>query len=310
MTRYIFLTGALACAIPASQACAQGCSDAGFCSVGTLRHNPVDSTNRTRLQFTFPLGTGDENVNIFAPAVQLDHQVNDHWAIQGKITGNYASGNLGSAVGAGDLYFAGIYAVPLTGNWKASLLVAWKFPLNGSSLSSHGMDLPMVYQSSLGTVDVISGLSLTNDALGFSVGMQHPLSGPNRNNFSPGDWDTPEAEAYPKTNRFDRKSDVLFRVTYTARLRPGLALQGGLLNIYHVADDTYLDESGPTSRRQVISGSKGITVNLSGTAWITLGSGLRAGLTAAMPLAARDVRPDGLTRFFIVAPELQWNIGR
>lgn len=310
MNRYVVIMVWSVVMIPLTGAFGQGCSDAGFCSVGSFKHNPVDSLRATTIQLTLPFGIGDDDVKIFTPAIQYDHQFSYRWGIQVKVTGNHASGNLGTANGPGDLYLAGIHSIALAGNWKASFMAAWKFPLSRSALNMDGMDLPMVYQSSLGTVDLISGLSLTNNSWAFSLGWQHPLTAANRNNFSARDWDTPEADAYPETKDFSRKGDVLLRATYTTQISSAWTIQGGFLNIYHLSEDTYLDETGASSQRRAIAGSKGLTVNISGTVWMTITSGLKAGLTAAAPLAARDARPDGLTRSFVLSPELQWRIGQ
>jgi hypothetical protein len=286
---------------------AQGCSDAGFCTIGSL--NPVQNDSietGQKISLLFPFGIGDESVFVFTPAVQYDNQLSDQWAIQAKVTANYADGNLGRAFGLGDLFLSGIYTPKTKGKWRTSITLGTKLLMNPGNLKSDGKSLPMQYQSSLGTIDLITGISISDHAWQFSMGWQQPLSGINRNNFLPAYWqDTPEAEKYPPSNDFNRKGDVLARAAYRFRLNRKFALTPGLLAIYHLDEDTYIDaniSNDPIS----ITGSQGLTLNmtLSGT-WI-LSDKLTIGFSAGTPLIFRDVRPDGLTRKMVFAPEISW----
>lgn len=86
---------------------AQGCSDAGFCSIGGFKPQPAGLAGaHQQLSLQLSAGSGDENVFVFSPALQYDWQKN-RWIVQAKLAGNYASGNLGKVVAPGDLYLAG-----------------------------------------------------------------------------------------------------------------------------------------------------------------------------------------------------------
>lgn len=309
MNRYILLFTPLLVIPSLIESRAQGCSDAGFCTVGSLKHQASDSVRGSSIQLVLPFGVGDEDVRVFTPGIQYDRQFSGKWALQGRVSANYASGNLGMATGAGDIYVSGIHTTTITPSWKVAWMLAAKLPLNQSTLKKEGKALPMVYQSSLGTVDVISGASLMHRNWLLSFGWQQPLSRMNGNGFLPVRWDDPDADFYPATNDFKRKGDVLFRLTYSGQVTPGVLLQGGLLNIYHLGDDTYVDENVSTGPIP-IRGSKGLTLNITGSAWITISRNLTAGLVAGIPVIVRKVRPDGLTRHFVVSPELRWGLGK
>jgi len=285
---------------------AQGCSDAGFCTFGNLKHQESDSIRGSKIQMSFPFGLGDEEVRIFAPSLQFDHQFSSRWAIQTKVTWNHANGNLAAVSGPGDLYLAGIYAAPLPAYWKISAMLGAKAPLNNSSLGKDGMDLPMVYQSSLGTVDLITGVSFLNRNWVVSFGCQQPISGANGNHFLPDYWDSPEAAAYPASNEIVRKGDVLMRVSYAREFGTRWLLQGGVLNIYHLGEDTYTRPQ--STGRIAIKGSRGLTMNVTGSAWANISPSFKVGITAGIPFVVRDIRPDGLTRSFVVSPEVQWKL--
>lgn len=303
--RLRFLLFILAGMVSFHAAPGQGCSDAGFCTSGALEAPADTVTTPQMLTLLLPVGMGEDDVVVFTPALQYDYTFNSTWSVQAKFTLNYASGTLANAFGPGDLYVTGLYSFKHTspGQWKLSL--GTKLPLQDGNLKHKDQPLPMVYQSSLGTTDVILGVSWSNPTWFFSAGWQQPVSGSNGNQFLPSQWDTPSAEAYLPTRDFDRKGDVLLRITYQLTLRKNLSLQPGLLGIYHLGEDTYYDPA--TNRRTALAGSKGSTVNATvAVHWKT--RKLTVGLTGGTPLATRDARPDGLTRSFVLLPEVQWRL--
>ncbi|QDK77563.1 hypothetical protein EXU85_02705 [Spirosoma sp. KCTC 42546] len=299
----IYLATALLLLVSKLPALAQGCSDAGFCTIGSLKqHGPTDNKGQ-KITLLLPVGLGDEAVFVFAPGIQYDNQLSAKWAIQAKLTGNYASGNLGSATGPGDIFLSSTYSIPTKAKWATSLTLGTKLPLDRGNLKANGQPLPMQYQSSLGTVDLITGLSVSNSKWQFSAGWQQPLTGVNDNAFLPGSSPKPEAPAYPPSNQFNRKADVLARVAYTWAITDQLSLNGGLLGIYHLGEDGYTDAGG---KQLYIAGSQGLTLNATIAAWWTVNPKMRIGFTAGTPLVTREVRPDGLTRSIVFAPEISW----
>ncbi len=286
---------------------AQGCSDAGFCSIGNLAQQSQAGKTKHKFTIQFPAGIGDENVFVFTPSLQYDTRFNQKWSVQAKLTANYADGNLGTATGPGDFYVLGTYNFfPKKNEWSFSATAGTKLPLNQANLKSDGRSLPMQYQSSLGTIDLITGLALSNDKWQFAAGWQQPLTGANGNNFLPVYFSNKEADQYIPSNDFNRKADVLLRGLYRHRLNDRLDLKTGLLAIYHLGEDTYID--GNISNRPIsIAGSRGLTLNASVAGWYVLNKKMKIGITAAVPLVVRNVRPDGLTRSFVVSPELSWS---
>ena len=168
------------------------------------------------------------------------------------------------------------------------------------------MPLPMQYQSSLGTFDLIAGLTFSDKHWQFSAGYQQPLSGENKNGFLPEYWNgKPESMNYPSTFSFNRKGDVLLRGARSFSTGNNLFFNAGLLAIYHLGKDKY---TNPFEGNRVmdIDGSQGLTLNLTGAAYWQAGKRTRLGISAGIPLAVREVRPDGLTRSWVMAPEISW----
>jgi hypothetical protein len=286
---------------------AQGCSDAGFCSIGNLSHRP--GVNRASakqyVKLILPTGLGDENVFVFTPGLEYGLQLS-RWQFSGKLTGNHASGHLGSATGAGDIFLSATYQASPQKKWKTSVTLGTKLPLNQGNIKEGNLSLPMQYQSSLGTVDAIVGVALVNNRWNFAAGWQQPLTGINRNNFLPQYWPNGKATAFPSTNDFNRKGDILLRGACRFIKKEKWSLDGGILGIYHLGEDTYID-ANISNRPIAIEGSQGLTLNATASLEINLNKKWSAGLTGGIPLVVRDVRPDGLTRSFVLAPQLSYH---
>ncbi|WP_462254466.1 hypothetical protein [Ferruginibacter sp.] len=286
---------------------AQGCSDAGFCTIGNINHKATDAAiKKQKLTLILSSGIGDENVFVFTPGIQYDNRLNKNWAIQGKLTGNYADGNLGRATGLGDMFLSATYFLNKKNNWQPSFLLGAKLPLNNGDIRTGNKPLPMQYQSSLGTVDLLAGISLTNKKWLFATAVQQPLSGTNRNTFLPAYWNTAAANKYSPTNTFNRKGDILLRAAYTLIGKDKIDLSIGLLSIYHLGKDTYVN--GNISNKPIaLNGSEGLTLNGTAALHYRLNNKFSLGLSGGVPFVVRDIRPDGLTRKFVVSPEIVFN---
>ena len=78
-----------------------------------------------------------------------------------------------------------------------------------------------------------------------------------------------------------------------------LSLQPGLLAIYHVANDTRLNDAvrGPNEPERItLTGSQGLTLNVTMDLRFKLADRWALEASFGAPVIAREVRPDGLTR--------------
>nr|WP_294858461.1 DoxX family protein [uncultured Fluviicola sp.] len=297
-----------------SEGFAQGCSDAGFCSVGDLKSESVDTSDyKNKIGLIPVIGIGEDNTFIFTPTLQYDRQLNKIWSIQTKFTVNYASGNLGNAFGLGDLIQSCSYNVQSNRKLKVSFTAGVKIPLNNSNQQAAGKSLPMTYQSSLGTLDAIAGLGLRFHRFKAAFGLQAPITNlysqngrKSANGFLSKEWDSLQANPYPSTNGFIRAADVLFKIEYNWKLSQKMTLIPGFLSIYHLAKDKYQETKGDETFRS-IKGSEGLTVNFTLVAAYQISKRLKTSLTFGVPLVVRNVRPDGLTRRFVLGPEISYN---
>lgn len=286
---------------------AQGCSDAGFCTIGNLALHQAGTaaSAKNKLSLLLTAGVGDEDVFVVTPAIVYNRMFSKRWSAEAKVTANYATGNLGNAAGAGDVFLSGTYVFNPAASWKISATAGTKLPLSQSNLKEGNRSLPMQYQSSLGTVDLIAGIAASSLHWQLAAGWQQPLTGRNGNNFLPVYWTKPSANKYPPSNDFNRKGDVLLRTAYAFTKGSNWAFTGGVLGIYHIGKDTYID--GNISNRPIaINGSDGLTLNATATANYQFSAKWSVGITAGIPLVVRDVRPDGLTRSFAVSPQINY----
>ena len=286
----------------------QGCSDAGFCTIGNIRTTPLDTVKekKNKLSLLFTNGMGDQGVYVFTPAIQYEVEANSHFSFQSKITGNHASGNLGSATGLGDLFLSSTYLLSPKTKVKNSVIAGVKLPLNTGDIGFDSRPLPMQYQSSLGTVDLILGYKWSLKRFSANFAWQQPLSGRNRNTFLPQYLNTPSAYEYAPSNDFNRKGDVLFRIAYQIISSNKLKWNSSLLGIYHLGEDTYINGNLSNSPIKIV-GSRGLTLNITSMFSYEVNKLITIGLSGGIPLVVRKVRPDGLTRAFALTPEINFN---
>ncbi|MBC8034727.1 MAG: hypothetical protein H7Y03_11310 [Chitinophagaceae bacterium] len=276
---------------------AQGCSDAGFCSLGGLKGSKPFAVIHL-LSIGSGFGAGEEGTSIIQSYLEYTYRHSDKWSFQTKLTSLYASGFLGKAFNLGDIYGLATYSLSNSKRNKWSLLGGFKIPLTASNAKHKGRPLPMDYQSGVGTYDIIAGVNyLLNEEWEFSTGVQIPLININKNTFFPDEYEDIRATNFSPTNNFRRNADVLLRVGRAFNAGNNLTLKPSLLSIFHVGEDSYENRFG---RRSSIDGSGGLTLNAGLNVTKSFSDGNQLELIVASPFIVREERPDGLTRSFVV----------
>jgi hypothetical protein len=269
----------------------QGCSDAGICSIGHAFQSTETAVKNT-VEIATIFGAGDGNVTYFSPYVSYSRQINDRFALSTKITFSSAKGDFGTLSSFGDAFIVGNYTFKYE---KLSALIGGKIPLNNSNLKINGISMPLEYQSSLGTYDLFLGTNYKYNKFDFNVAVQIPVINNNKNTYYK---NTIGNDPFSSTNLFERKSDALFRTTYTINTtNQKFTFKPNVLFIYHLGDDSFVN---PAGNRVPLVGSKGLTINgnLIGTYNISAQKSIE--LSIASPFVIRTIRPDGLTRSFVL----------
>ncbi|MBB3054319.1 hypothetical protein [Mucilaginibacter gotjawali] len=283
---------------------AQGCSDAGFCSLGVLKNHIEDSVTvnqkRHAIDFGVNYGLGEQNTSTINTYLQYQVNFNSRFSFQSKITATYATGFLGSTFDVGDVYGTINYAPKINSANSLNFIGGVKIPLSsGNDKNAAGKPLPLDYQASIGTYDAIGGVNyIVNRKWEFDAAVQVPVIQENKSTYFPEEYTDPRALRFAPTNDFRRKSDLLGRIGYYFYLpQSAITLKPSLSGIYHVGTDTYENRFGD---RVFIEGSQGFTLNGSIVATKTFKNANRFEIVAGTPFIVRKVRPDGLTRSGVI----------
>ena len=274
---------------------AQGCSDAGICSIAHGFQSNVENFKNS-IEVASVFGAGESDVKYFSPFVSYTRNLNEKISLSAKVTFSTANGSFGTRSSFGDAYLIGNYTFKEKNNKQWSTMVGWKFPFNASNLKINGNSLPMDYQSSLGTFDLFVGTNLKYKNWDFNTAIQIPVFNTNKNSYFKEYSGTND---FPSTNLFKRRSDALLRSTYTFKTQnQKLTFKPNLLFIYHLGEDSFENILGV---RETIIGSHGLTINGNLLSSYAINKQNSVELSLAMPFMIRDIRPDGLTRSFVAA---------
>lgn len=266
---------------------AQGCSDAGFCTMDNLQVHQADSLlNKNTIKIGANIGAADNDVSVFGSYLEYHRMISKFVDVDVKLNFLSQSANNISSAALSDLYLVSNYRL----NEKTKATVGLKVPLTDGNLKENGFPLPMDFQPSLGTLDLILGASRKVNDFSFVLALQQPLT-QNKNEFF-----SFVGSDFITTNNFKRSGDVLFRATYLYRINDKFTLSPSLLPIYHLQNDKYTDALNV--EREII-GSDGLTLNGNVYLNYSLNKTSALELSLGSPFVVRDVRPDGLTRSFV-----------
>lgn len=278
----------------------QGCSDAGFCTINSLKPHETDTiaerTNQIKTGISY--GKADHSVYIIANYLEYNKLFTDKLGMDLKVTSIYQNGNDISSFGLSDIFLNASYAMS---NYS-TVTFGMKIPLSRADKMNQGLPLPMDYQNSLGTLDLILGLGFEIKKLQLVLAWQQPLV-QNKNEFLADDYPVnSELSNFQSTNAFKRQGDIMLRVSYPFQIASKFRITPGVLPIYHLANDKYTDNGGLDRE---IKGSKGLTLNTNLYFDFDINHTNTIQLFLGMPLVVREIRPDGLTRSFLITFEYQ-----
>jgi Putative MetA-pathway of phenol degradation len=276
---------------------AQGCSDGGFCS---LKYHADGSAAKNSIVIGNVIGAGDGSTFINNTYITYTRALHKNIFWDTKLTANYASGSLASNFNVGDVFTNLSFKA-----WQSpsqlqalSFLGGLKIPLTKANDKAANKPLPMAYQASLGTFDLLLGGSYKLNKWEFTQAWQIPLTKENKNTFLK---EYSVSNSFPSSNKFQRKADALLRVAYNIHKKESkFSFKPNLLAIYHLAEDSY---ENIYAKRQMLAGSKGLTLNGNIIGRYQFSKNKSIELSVAAPFVVRDIRPDGLTREFTAGIE-------
>ncbi len=293
----------------------QGCSDAGFCTMGAMRpdqaYNKSINFKLRALELNQYKGETTLSPVINVTTLDFTFGINDNTSVQVKVPYMSVKGNLGKTSGISDLSYSLTTKVIDSDNYDVNITVGGKIPTNNSDLKEeqNNVDFPMYYQTSLGTWDVIAGASILNSKWLFAFGVQVALN-QNSNDFRYEEWDfypggMEYIQSHDLANNLQRGTDIMLRVERNFRFSK-FNFNIGVLPIIRITPDEILntsdrDGSVAIGERYNPGGTTGAAVSLvaGGGYSFNVNSALR--LTYGYKLAQRDNNPDGLTRNTVLA---------
>lgn len=278
---------------------AQGCSDAGFCTINSFKPVSADEVQlRNHFKVGFSGGAADHSINAYGTYLEYGYLLNNNLWFDAKLTSLAQNGNEISTFGFSDIYLNANFGL----SEKTKLTLGAKIPLNDANKKGNGMSLPMDYQSSLGTFDLVFGLAYSLNKLQLVAAIQQPLT-QNNNQFIAQEYPIDsKLRDFQSTNNFKRSGDVLLRVSFPLAFSKKLTFTPSLLPIYHLGNDKYTNIDGIEME---IDGSAGLTLNGNAYFDFEINKTNALQLNLGMPFIVRDARPDGLTRSFIANLEYQ-----
>lgn len=305
------LTIFILCLPLVAEVCAQGCSDAGFCTMGAMRPDQAYSRNidfkLRALELNYYRGQTTLSPVVTVWTTDLTFGLNSKYSFQVKVPYQLVSGNLGNTQGLGDLSVSATRTLQLKRS-SIGITLGGKIASGRADKARNdtkygaGGDYPMYYQTSLGTYDLVAGASYITEKWLVAAGVQKPLIQHNENDFRWGQWaDYPDQEylrSYFLANYLKRGTDVMLRLERNVRLinfNFGL----GALGIYRVSRDEVYNFK--EDRREKLAGTTGLAFSMLAHVNYFFNVNNSIKLIYGKKLTDRKVNPDGLTRHAVLS---------
>lgn len=283
---------------------AQGCSDAGFCTMGAMRPNQHYSSKTNlklrSIDFSQYIGYTKFGDLILNYTLDANVSVGNKNTFQVKLPYQMVYSSLANTHGTGDISLSFTRNLVAKSNYQINASVGTKIPTMTPNLKADdGRPLPMYYQTSLGTYDLIAGISFITRNWLIATGYQQALNSID-NEFTWAAWNTSDkklaANSYPVSKDLLRGKDVMLRVERNFRSSKFNAYIG-LLGIYRItqdrvfsaADKKVISKSGTDGL--VLTGLVGAGYNISTKTSIKALFGRR--------ITQREINPDGLSREWV-----------
>lgn len=283
----------------------QGCSDAGFCTMGAMRpdqtYNKEVKFRLRALEVNYYRGESLATPIISAVNADFTFGIGENYAIQAKIPFQWVKGQLGETQGLGDISLSATRSFEKK-DYTLGITLGAKVAVGNASKEGSNGDLPMYYQTSLGSYDLVLGGSLINDKWLLATGVQIPIIHRNENDFRWGHWKETEHEEYVfeynLANQLQRAPDAMLRVERNWRY-VNYNFGIGTLAIYRFLKDKRYDFQQDKTIQ--VAKTSGLSLNLLANAGYQINVRHAIKAVYALKLLAREINPDGLSRHAVLS---------
>ncbi len=304
--RYLFIFLLAACSY---EVAAQGCSDAGFCTMGAMK--PDQNYNRRiqiklrSVELTHYTGFTRFKDVIYNYVADVNIGVNSKTTVQVKLPYVFVDGALANTQGLGDMSLSLTRNLVTHEDYQVNFTVGSKIPTGKENITNvEGQSLPMYNQTGLGTYDAVAGVSVITAKWLAATGIQRPFGDIN-STFLWSDWagDPLEEKAleYTQARSLKRGTDVMFRIERNFRFT-NYNFSAGLLPIYRLTKDIInvpvSDANGNFIGNQdkIVEGSDGLALTLLVSGGYQFNTKVGIKVINGFRLVQRDKNPDGLSR--------------
>ncbi len=292
----------------------QGCSDAGFCTMGAMKPDQAYSKKINfklrSIELSQYRGTTTLTPIVYVTNLDVSVGITRKTGVQLKLPYQWVEGNFGKAAGLGDISLSITHNVHRFRNFELNATLGMKIPSNKSDLKSQGRNrplseglvFPMYYQVSLGSFDLVAGASLINERWLFAIGYQDALTA-NNNTFDQDEWLPPVypsegyVRAYDEATKLKRGSDIMLRVERNFRFAR-YNFNIGLLPIFRVSKDQIIDKN--TNEYVKLANTTGMALSALAGFGYNFNINNSVKFTYGRKITQREVNPDGLTRETVV----------
>lgn len=292
----------------------QGCSDAGFCTMGAMKpdqtYNKKVNLKLRSIEVSYYQGQTTLTPVVYVAGIDATLGIGEKMALQVKLPYQWVKGNFDNTSGVGDISLSLTRKLIDGETFDFSATVGTKIPSNKSDLKSsgdkkplsEGLVLPMYYQTSLGSYDFVAGASLLSSKWLFATGIQAALTA-NNNTWWPGEWLPPvyPSESYVRSydiaTKLKRGTDVMFRAERNFRFTK-YSFNIGALAIYRITKDQIEDRD--TGEYVKLDGTTGLAFTMLGSFTYNVNINNSIKLGYGHKITDREVNPDGLTRHSVM----------
>jgi len=263
------------------------CSDAGVCSVGHIMDDNKDNILNINLGYKFGSSGKEDDVKYHSFLLGAVYNVLEKTAFQMSIPYNIQSGPLGDVKGIGDLLISVTQNFISQNNSSLDASIGAKFATGEDNADN----LPMAYQSSLGSNDILFTINYNYKNIGFGVGYQ--LAGERNDNIT----------------KLKRGDDLLLRASYNFLL-DRLNITPQILFIKRLSESNIVNSASmaPMETYIDVENSDQAQLNLLTVIQYQIDNNYSLFADFAIPFIKREVNVDGLTRSFSASIGVQLNI--
>ncbi len=291
---------------------AQGCSSAGFCTMGALKADQkfgigknikLNYVEISQLMAFSGLG---ETIN--ATTLDISVAIGAKNQLQIRLPYAWVNGPLANTKAFGDVYLNYSRNLIKTEKYSLNAMIGTKFPRFTTALArADGLPLPFFYSPSLGTYDLVFGASVISKKWLLGIGFQNPIyKGITDNGFTPLAYEnTPlyeQAKRYDSSVNIQRGADIMLRLERNFRFSK-YSFYVGLMPVWRLNPDEITDKD---AKRVQVPGSDGLaaTALLGGRYNLDIHSSIK--ILSGVNILQRKANPDGLMKTSLFYLMYEW----